>query len=120
MTTRRSFLKQASLASAPFILPSHVWAAKGDEAPNNRINGAIIGPGKMGRGHAHTLIRNPRAQVTGFAEIADVRTRHTKELIEKHYAKYTPSGTWNGLNITRDYLELLEDKSLPQILPNLK
>lgn len=59
MTTRRSFLKQASLASAPFILPSHVWAAKGDEAPNNRINVAIIGPGKMGRGHAHKLIRNP-------------------------------------------------------------
>ena len=89
MTNRRSFLKQASLASAPFILPSHIWSAKGDSSPNSRINVAIIGPGKMGRGHAHKLIRNPRAQVTGFAEIADVRTRHTKDLIEKHYSKNT-------------------------------
>ena len=31
----------------------------------------------MGRGHAHKLIRNPRAQITGFAEIADIRTKST-------------------------------------------
>ena len=109
MTNRRSFLKQASLAFAPFILPSHIWSAKGDTSPNNRINIAIIGPGKMGRGHAHKLIRNPRAQLTGFAEIADVRTQHTKELIEKHYSKNTPGAQWKGLKITKDYLELLED-----------
>ena len=48
MTTRRSFLKKASIASAPFILPSHIWSAKGDTSPNNRINIAIIGPGKWG------------------------------------------------------------------------
>ena len=70
----------------------------------------------MGRSHAHKLIRNPRAQVTGFAEIADMRTRHTQELIEKHYSKNTPGDKWNGLNITKDYLELLEDKSLDAVL----
>ena len=70
----------------------------------------------MGRGHAHKLIRNPRAQVTGFAEIADVRTKHTKELIEKHYSKNTPGDKWKGLKITNDYLELLEDKSLDAVL----
>ena len=116
MTNRRSFLKHASLASAPFILPSHIWAAKGDSSPNNRINVAIIGPGKMGRGHAHKLIRNPRAQITGFAEIADVRTKHTKELIEKHYSQNTPGEKWKGLKITKNYLELLEDKSLDAVL----
>ena len=116
MTNRRSFLKKASFASAPFLLPSNIWAAKGDSSPNSRINIAIIGPGKMGRGHAHKLIRNPRAQVTGFAEIADIRTQHTKELIEKHYGKNTPSGQWKGLKITGDYLELLENKSLDAVL----
>lgn len=45
MKNRRSFLKQASLASTPFLLPSRIWAAKGDEAPNNRINLAVIGVG---------------------------------------------------------------------------
>jgi len=116
MTTRRSFLKKASIASAPFILPSHIWSAKGDTSPNNRINIAIIGPGKMGRGHAHKLIRNPRAQITGFAEIADIRTKHTKELIEKHYSQNTPGDKWKGLKITNDYLELLDDKSLDAVL----
>ena len=60
----------------------------------------------MGRGHAHKLIRNPRAQLTGFAEIADIRTKHTKELIEKHYSQNTPGDKWKGLKITNDYLEL--------------
>lgn len=116
MSNRRKFLQQAAFASAPFILPSHIWAAKGDTSPNNRINVAIIGPGKMGRGHAHKLIRNPRAQVTGFAEIAEIRTKHTKDLIEKHYSRNTPSDTWKGLTITKNYLELLEDKSLDAVL----
>ena len=70
----------------------------------------------MGRGHAHKLIRNPRAQITGFAEIADIRTKHTKELIEKHYSQNTPGDKWKGLKITNDYLELLDDKSLDAVL----
>ena len=116
MTNRRSFLKKVTFGSAPFILPSHIWAAKGDASPNNRINIAIIGPGKMGRGHANFLVRNPRVQLTGFAEIADVRTKHTKELIEKHYSKNSPGKKWKGLKITKNYLELLEDKSLDGVL----
>lgn len=70
----------------------------------------------MGRGHANFLVRNPRAQITGFAEIADIRTKHTKDLIEKQYSKNTPSKNWKGLTITNDYLELLEDKSLDAVL----
>jgi predicted dehydrogenase len=100
----------------PFILPSHIWAAKGDASPNNRINVAIIGPGKMGRGHAHKLIRNPRAQVTGIAEIAEIRTKHTVDLIEKQYSRNAGSEQWKGLKVTKDYLELLEDKSLDAVL----
>ncbi len=91
-TSRRSFLKGASLASAPFILPSHVWAAKGENSPNNRISVAVIGPGKQGRSHVHRLLRNPETQVVGFAEVAKVRTDHTKQLIEGHYAKIRPQG----------------------------
>ena len=37
--TRRKFLKSAGLA-APFILPSHIWAAKGDAAPNFTLKGS--------------------------------------------------------------------------------
>ena len=59
---------------------------------------------------------NPRAQLTGFAEIADIRTKHTKELIEKHYSQNTPGDKWKGLKITNDYLELLDDKSLDAVL----
>ena len=57
-----------------------------------------------------------RAQITGFAEIADIRTKHTKELIEKHYSQNTPGDKWKGLKITNDYLELLDDKSLDAVL----
>ncbi|MGE4549890.1 MAG: Gfo/Idh/MocA family oxidoreductase [Opitutales bacterium] len=113
--TRRNFLKSTSLA-APFILPSHIWAAKGDAAPNSRINVAVIGPGKQGKSHVHRLLRNPETQVVGFAEIAQVRTDHTKELIEGHYAKNTPDGKWKGLTVTQDYRELLALKEVDAVL----
>jgi predicted dehydrogenase len=115
-TSRRNFLKGAGLASAPFILPSHVWAAKGENSPNNRISVAVIGPGKQGRSHVHRLLRNPETQVVGFAEVAKVRTDHTKQLIEGHYAKNTPAGKWKGLTITNDYRELLAMKSVDAVL----
>jgi len=106
--TRRKFLQASSVAlGAPFILPSHVWAAKGDDAPNNRINVAVIGPGKQGRSHTHRLLRNPETQVVGFAEVAKVRSDHTQQLVEGHYSKNTPSGKWKGLKVTKDYRELL-------------
>ena len=70
----------------------------------------------MGRSHANKLIRNPRAQVTGFAEIAEVRTQHTKNLIEKHYGQNTPGKDWKGLTITTDYRDLLADKQVDAVL----
>ena len=114
-SSRRSFIKSTSLA-VPFILPSRIWGAKGNEAPNNRVNVAVIGPGKQGRSHTHRLLRNPETQVVGFAEVAQVRTEHTKNLIEGHYSKNTPGGKWKGLTITQDYRELLADKSLDAVL----
>jgi predicted dehydrogenase len=114
--TRRNFLKTTSLAGAPFILPSHIWAAKGDNAPNNRINVAVIGPGKQGKSHVHRLLRNAETQVVGFAEVAKVRSDHTQELIEGHYAKNTPSGKWKGLTVTQDYRELLAQEQVDAVL----
>ena len=43
-TTRRSFLKAVGAGTAPFILPSHIWAA--DTQPNDRLTMGFIGMGK--------------------------------------------------------------------------
>ena len=50
--SRRSFLKRAaaSAAAAPFILPSHVWAA--ETKPNSRLTMGFIGMGTQNRGPA--------------------------------------------------------------------
>ncbi len=114
--TRRKFLQATGLVGAPFILPSHIWAAKGDESPNNRINVAVIGPGKQGKSHVHRLLRNTETQVVGFAEVAKARSDHTKQLVEGHYAKNTPAGKWNGLTVTQDYRELLALKHVDAVL----
>ena len=114
MTNRRNFSSKP-----PSVPPLHLLLAYGrpketlPQQPDQRRDHRT---GQNGPGHAHKLIRNPRAQVTGFAEIAEVRTQHTKALIEKHYGQNTPGKDWKGLNITTDYRELLTDKQVDAVL----
>src|SRR5687767_15448947 len=48
--SRRTFLKSTVAAGtvAPFILPSHIWAA--ETKPNDRLTLGFIGTGTQGRG----------------------------------------------------------------------
>ena len=48
-TSRRTFLKQmaASTTVAPFILPSHLWAAA--SGPNSRLTMGFVGMGTQSR-----------------------------------------------------------------------
>ena len=70
---RRDFLKAASTlaASAPFILPSHIWAA--ETAPNSRINMASIGVGTQGRGLLGGFLGKKETQVVAVCDVDTTR-----------------------------------------------
>lgn len=68
-TTRRSFLKKAAFAgAAPFILPSHIWAA--ETKPNEQIGMGFIGMGKQSGG----LLGNFLGQGVKVLGVCDVDT----------------------------------------------
>jgi len=65
-SSRRNFLKGATLASAPFILPSRIWAA--ETKPNDKPNIAFVGLGIQARG----LLGNFLNQDVTVVAICDV------------------------------------------------
>jgi hypothetical protein len=65
-TSRRNFLKGASLATAPFILPSTIWAQA--TKPNDKPGMAFIGIGIQARG----LLGNFLHQDVNVVAICDV------------------------------------------------
>ncbi len=69
LRSRRRFLKHAAgAASAPFILPSHIWAA--ETKPNDQIAVGFIGMGKQNGG----LLNNFMGQGTRAVAVCDVDT----------------------------------------------
>jgi predicted dehydrogenase len=83
--SRRTFLKQAaaSAAAVPFLLPSHVWAAK--PKPNSRLTMGFIGMGIQNRG----LLGGFLGQETRVAAVCDVdttRRNDAKRRVDEHYA----------------------------------
>lgn len=90
-TTRRSFLKQVSaLSAAPFILPSHVWAA--DTKPNDLITVGFIGTGKQGRGLAEAFLQHKRCRVVAVCDVDTTRREAARQRAADYYAKKSDGG----------------------------
>ncbi len=84
--SRRSFLKQAaaSAAVAPFILPSHIWAA--ETKPNSRLTMGFIGTGKQSRGLLNGFLGQD-AQVLAVCDVDSTRRNDAKKKVDEHNAK---------------------------------
>ncbi|MDD4623676.1 MAG: gfo/Idh/MocA family oxidoreductase, partial [Kiritimatiellae bacterium] len=77
VTSRRSFIKNASLASAPFILPSRIRAA--ETKPNDKPRMAFIGFGIQARG----LLRNFLHQDVSVVAMCDVDTTRREDAVKR-------------------------------------
>jgi len=106
-TTRRTFIKTsaatAGAAGAPFILPSHIWAA--DTKPNDRVVMGFIGMGKQNGG----LMRGFMGRDTQVVAVCDVDTSRRENAQKKandYYVSKPEKGTADvkGYN---DFRELM-------------
>lgn len=78
--SRRAFVRQAGAAVAAFtIVPRHVIAGAGEEAPSNKLNIAGIGCGGMGAGDLEVLARN-----ANIVALCDVDSQRASKTFEKH------------------------------------
>ncbi len=113
--TRRDFLKTTSAlaASAPFLLPSHVWAAEGG-GPNEKLVLGFIGVGKQGRGLLGGFLGRNQVQVVAVCDVDTTRRDHSKKTVEDHYAKKTGTD-FKGCDGYPDFRQLLARKDIDAV-----
>ncbi|NIA29687.1 MAG: Gfo/Idh/MocA family oxidoreductase [Actinobacteria bacterium] len=119
--TRRDFLKVTSATTAAFtIVPRFVLGGKGNIAPSDKINVAIIGTGGQGRTDKDNLIKFPELQ---YIAVADPMREYdysefyfkgfsgripVKHQIEEYYAKQKGMESFKGVQAYEDFREMLE------------
>ena len=125
--TRRVFLRQggsaAALMSLPQIVPSSVLGLGESIAPSNRIVMGAIGVGGRGINNMQGLMRDERVQMVAVCDVWNRWGRNgrecgrepAREIVERHYAQGTASGTWRGCRSHRDFRDLIETREVDAV-----
>ncbi|MBN2132946.1 MAG: Gfo/Idh/MocA family oxidoreductase [Sedimentisphaerales bacterium] len=116
---RRDFLKHSALATAglaafPGVITSRLF---GQHSPNNKINIAQIGCGRIAR--THDIPETIKYDTVRFVAVADFdiqRARDGKKLIEDYYAEKTGNPGYVDVKVYQDYRELLADKTIDAVI----
>ncbi len=96
---RRRFLKSAAATvTAPFILPSRLWAQ--ETKPNSKMGVGFIGMGKMNGGHLGNMLNRDDVKVLAVAEVHGFRRDEAKARVDQKYGN-SDCAAYN------DYRELL-------------
>ena len=107
-TSRRFFLKSiaASAAAAPFILPSHVWAAP--TGPNSKLTIGFIGMGIQMRGLLNTFIGRQDTQVVAICDVDTNRRNAAKKRVDDFYKN-------NNCAAYNDFREIINRKDIDAV-----
>ncbi|MBI2925169.1 MAG: Gfo/Idh/MocA family oxidoreductase [Verrucomicrobia bacterium] len=128
--SRRQFLRGTAAAGVgavafPHIIPSSVLGADGAVAPSNRITLGIIGTGNQGTNDLRAFLSDERVQVVAVCDVnresagywngAVAGRDPAKRIVEEHYAKKAPSGSFKGCDIYTDFRQLLARTDLDAV-----
>ncbi|HEY6166560.1 MAG TPA: Gfo/Idh/MocA family oxidoreductase [Verrucomicrobiae bacterium] len=112
--SRRQFLRSSAVAaSAPFILPSHIWAAK--TKPNDRLTLGFIGMGKQARGLLGGFLGKKECQAVAVCDVDTTRRNAGKKQVEDYYAKQRESDH-KGCATYVDFRELIGRKDIDAVV----
>jgi predicted dehydrogenase len=104
---RRDFLRKASLAIAPAIIPASALGLDKRSAPSNRITLGCIGTGNMGTSNMKAFLANSDVQVVAVCDTDGKRMEEAREIVRQWYATETTSGTYKGCEAYGDFRDLL-------------
>jgi predicted dehydrogenase len=116
---RRDFIKSAVATTAgiigfPTIIPS---LAFGKSTPNDKINIAQIGSGRIALGHdLPETIKHDMCRVVAVADVDIKRARGGKKWIEDYYAKKTGKENYVDVKVYQNYRQMLQDKSIDAVI----
>jgi predicted dehydrogenase len=112
--TRRDFIRTTTIAAAaPFILPSHIWAA--ETKPNDRLTLGCIGVGTQGRGLMSGFLDRKDTQVMAVCDVDTTRRESGKKMVEERYAKQQQT-SYKGCAVYNDFRELLARKDIDAVV----
>ncbi len=111
--SRRSFVQRMAAATmaAPFILPSHLWAAEAE--PSKLINLALIGMGKQN----HDLLGNflfRKVKVVAVCDVDKNRRENAVKMVEKFHAEHPERGA-AACQAYADFQEVLARKDVDAV-----
>jgi len=109
--SRRSFLKSASVAGAPFILPSRIWAA--ETKPNSRLTMGFIGMGKQSRGLLGGFL-GQETQVLAVCDVDTTRRENAKKRVDDYYDRKNGQSA-GGCAAYNDFRELIARKDIDAV-----
>jgi len=109
-TNRRTFLRTASLAGVPFILPSHIWAA--ETKPNSRPTIGIIGMGIRARQLLTSFLYD--TQVLAICDVDTTRREDGKKRVDEFYTKNPDKGSV-GCKAYNDFRDVLARKDIDMV-----
>jgi len=109
--SRRSFLKSASVAGVPFILPSRIWAA--ETKPNSRLTMGFIGMGTQSRGLLGGFL-GQETQVLAVCDVDTTRRENAKKRVDDYYDKQN-GRTGDGCTTYNDFRELIARKDIDAV-----
>jgi len=107
-TSRRSFIKKASVATIGFHIVPRFVLGNGYVPPSDKINLGIIGTGKQGNILAKYFLENTHVQIVAGCDVWDTKRAWFKENISKSYAEIRGNADFKGVESYLDYRELLD------------
>lgn len=112
--SRRRFLTvSGAAAAAPFILPTHVWAAQ--VQPNDKITLGFIGMGIQNRGLLNGFINRDDTQVLAVCDVDSSRREDAKGRVDRHHFKKTGTTARDCATYNR-FEDLLARKDLDAVV----
>ncbi len=120
--TRRNFIGKTlattgAAALAPALVPASALGLDGSEAPSNRIGVGLIGVGRQDHFYNRKqLLAIPAVHIAAVCDVDAWRLKNAKEIVESHYGKNAPSGTYRGCAAYRDFHELLARDDIDAVM----
>jgi len=119
--SRRTFLRCTAKAAAAFafptVIPGSALGLGGKVAPSNRVTLGVIGTGNQGFNDIRSFLKDDRVRIVAVCDVnresdgyweGKVGGREpARRLVEGHYGKGKPSGTYRGCDAVVDYREIL-------------
>ena len=76
--SRRSFIRDATIASSFFIVPRHVLG-RGFIAPSDKLNIAGIGAGGKGESDLFEFAKSPKVNIVALCDVDDRQAKKSRE-----------------------------------------